>query len=97
MRHDESDSAHLTDCDEPVLAVVKAIVENGQRKFVEQRREIGEVDAVFGDVGLAFGLIPLESHRMNVVTLCRYVNANTFWGAKRSNAKDNRARASPEE
>ena len=48
--------------DEPVLAVIEALVWDSDRVPAEYLLDVNEVNAMFADVGPSLGLIPLQLH-----------------------------------
>lgn len=54
------DPIEQAECDEAILAIIKAVIQDDHRFSVKQRLQIGKVNAVILDVGLAFGFIPLK-------------------------------------
>lgn len=62
MDNRQNDAVEQAEGDEAIFAVLKAVVRYRYGNAVTQRLDISKVNAMFADVGLTFGLIPLELH-----------------------------------
>ena len=73
--HDQRPGLHPADADVAVLPVVQSTVGRRRDRALEDSLGGLEPDAVFADVRLILGLVPLEFDRSRIPTYCRYGNS----------------------
>ena len=58
----QNDAIKQAKRDEAVFAIVMAIIHHGHCLTFKERLKNSEIDAMFVDIGVAFGFVSLESH-----------------------------------